>query len=216
MRAALIFVLVFSCKVWAQFPNGRKLEGPIPELCAKRIVHETSPSHQNYFYQWKEKLDDEDWLGARNFCRMRCMDSVSLETPQENEWIKRKIESENITEIWTSGRICDFKGCDREDLLPLEINGWFWSATFQKLPPTTSRDANDWSPTGDKGVQQPDNKEFNLNGKTENCIAVLNNKYNDGIRWHDEVCSRRRPFVCEDNEELLRYVRYIRPELNVK
>lgn len=58
---------------------------------------------------FSENLDKEDWLGARNFCRMRCMDTVSLETPQENEWMKNTIAKEHIAEIWTSGRICDFK-----------------------------------------------------------------------------------------------------------
>lgn len=124
-----VAVLVLSSiqSIVAQFPNGRKLEPPIPELCAQRIIHETSPFGQNYFYQWRgkrcyfvesslynrvfflENLDKEDWLGARNFCRMRCMDTVSFETPQENEWIKNTIAKANISEIWTSGRICDFK-----------------------------------------------------------------------------------------------------------
>lgn len=34
---------------------------------------------------------EEDWLGARNFCRQRCMDSVSVETSPENEWVKQRI-----------------------------------------------------------------------------------------------------------------------------
>lgn len=34
---------------------------------------------------------EEDWLGARNFCRQRCMDAVSVETSPENEWIKQRI-----------------------------------------------------------------------------------------------------------------------------
>ncbi|ENN81657.1 hypothetical protein HUJ04_008139 [Dendroctonus ponderosae] len=211
----VIIVLLFSAKALAQFPNGRSLEGPVPEMCAQRTIHETSPLGQNYFYQWREKLDDEDWLGVRNFCRTRCMDAVSLETKAENDWIKDKIKNEYIEEIWTSGRLCDFKGCDRPDLLPVEVNGWFWTAIFQKLAPTTDRESNDWSFTGGNDVQQPDNREFALKGKPENCLAILNNRYNDGIHWHDEVCSRRRPFICEDSEELLRYVKYIRPDLNI-
>jgi hypothetical protein len=30
--------------------------------------------------------------------------------------------------IWTSGRLCDFAGCEREEFFPKNINGWFWSA----------------------------------------------------------------------------------------
>ncbi|CAG9769164.1 unnamed protein product [Ceutorhynchus assimilis] len=210
-----IFVLLFATSAYSQFPNGRSLERPIPEMCAERTIHETSPFGQNYFYSWRENIDEEDWLGSRNICRMRCMDAVSLDTKHENEWIKEKIKNENVAEIWTSGRICDFKGCDRPDLLPKDINGWFWTAIFKKMAPTTDREANDWSSTGGLGFQQPDNRE-SIYGKTENCLAVLNNVYNDGIRWHDEVCTRRRHYICEDSEELLRYVRYIRPDLNIK
>lgn len=126
-----IIVALFFVQAWAQFPNGRRLEGPIPEMCAIRTIHETSPLGQNYFFQWRgivriissfqsldwlidwttEQLDEEDWLGVRNFCRTRCMDAVSLETSAENEWIKDKIENDYIEEIWTSGRLCDFKVC---------------------------------------------------------------------------------------------------------
>lgn len=34
---------------------------------------------------------EEDWLAARNFCRQRCMDSVSVETSPENEWVKQRL-----------------------------------------------------------------------------------------------------------------------------
>jgi hypothetical protein len=54
----------------------------------------------------------------------------------------------NVKYIWTSGRLCDFKGCDRPDLQPININGWFWTAELKKLPPTNNRAQNDWSETG--------------------------------------------------------------------
>lgn len=41
--------------------------------------------------------------------------------------------------IWTSGRMCDFKGCDRPDLQPVQTHGWFWTAESQKIAPTTDR-----------------------------------------------------------------------------
>lgn len=65
--------------------------------------------------------------------------------------------------IWTSGRLCDFKGCNRPDLLPNEINGWFWTAELQKLAPTTNRQQNDWSEGGGIGKPQPDNRVNNNN-----------------------------------------------------
>jgi len=87
--------------------------------------------------------------------------------------------------IWTSGRICDFKGCDRPDLQPTSINGWFWTAELQKLAATTDRRQSDWSENGGIGQPQPDNRELQQGGAPENCLAILNNFYNDGVHWHD-------------------------------
>ena len=30
--------------------------------------------------------------------------------------------------FWTSGRKCNFDGCDKPEFFPKLINGWFWSA----------------------------------------------------------------------------------------
>lgn len=54
---------------------------------------------RRYFFSWRDpalKGIEEDWLGARNYCRKRCMDSVSLETSNENEWIKRRLVDEKV------------------------------------------------------------------------------------------------------------------------
>jgi len=126
--------------------------------------------------------------------------------------------------IWTSGRKCDFKGCDRPDLVPVDVNGWFWTATLEKLAPTVQRDQNDWSETGGINKPQPDNREaqqggefpqkktlkkcclfvFCKSGAQENCLAVLNQFYNDGVHWHDVACHHVKPFVCEENLDLAR------------
>lgn len=113
--------------------------------------------------------------------------------------------------IWTSGRLCDFKGCEnRRDLEPKAINGWFWSANRAKLAATNllpnGWTYNPWSKTGHKKQRQPDNAEFDINQTTESCLSVLNNVYNDGIAWHDVACYHEKPFICEDSEELLNYV----------
>lgn len=74
--------------------------------------------------------------------------------------------------IWTSGRLCDFKGCNRPDLLPNEINGWFWTAELQKLAPTTNRQQNDWSEGGGIGKPQPDNRVRTVRVKSKNSKFV--------------------------------------------
>lgn len=100
------------------------------------------------------------------------------------QFYKMHIVNFQVKYIWTSGRLCDFKGCDRPDLLPNNINGWFWTAELQKLAPTTDRRQGDWSENGGIGRPQPDNRELQQGGAPENCLAILNNFYNDGVNWH--------------------------------
>ncbi|GJQ86457.1 hypothetical protein Trydic_g10364 [Trypoxylus dichotomus] len=191
---------------------------PEPALCATRVIHERTPDGKGYMFSWREpslRGVEEDWLGGRNYCRKRCMDLVSLETSAENEWVKQRIVKDKVKYIWTSGRLCDFKGCERADLQPISVNGWFWTAVLQKLAPTTDRQQNDWSENGGIGKPQPDNREAQQGGATENCLAVLNNFYKDGVNWHDVACHHRKPFVCEENEDLLKYVRYTNPQLRI-
>jgi hypothetical protein len=93
MKVLIIFASIVGLTL-AQFPNGRILEPPVPEKCAQRIIHERAPDGKGYFFSWREPAlqgIEEDWLGARNFCRERCMDSVSLENSPENEWVKQRI-----------------------------------------------------------------------------------------------------------------------------
>ena len=51
-----------------------------------------------------------------------------------------------------------------------------------------------WSNTGGANRPQPDNREGN-----ENCLAVLNNFYNDGVKFHDVSCHHRKPVICESS-----------------
>ncbi|XP_060517069.1 uncharacterized protein LOC132696327 [Cylas formicarius] len=202
----------------AQSPSRGILESPVPELCAQRTIHERTPDGKGYFFSWRDastKGVEDNWLAGRNYCRKRCMDLVSLETSAENEWVKKRIVDDQVKYIWTSGRKCDFAGCERPDLQPVNINGWFWTAVLQKLAPTTQRDQNDWSESGGLGQPQPDNREAQQGGAEENCLAILNQFYNDGVHWHDVACHHVKPWVCEENENLLKYVRHLNPTLSV-
>lgn len=73
--------------------------------------------------------------------------------------MKQRIARGNVRYIWTSGRKCNFAGCDRADLQPPNVNGWFWSGSGAKIGPTTQRNTGDWSYTGGYGQPQPDNRE---------------------------------------------------------
>merc|ERR1712203_975675 len=53
-----------------------------------------------------------------------------------------------------------------------------------------SKGRHPWSFTGSRGAQ-PDGQG------SEHCLAILNNFYNDGVKFHDVGCSHRKPTVCE-------------------
>lgn len=52
-------------------------------------------------------------------------------------------------------------------------------------------------------------------GNDESCLSILNNFYNDGIKWHDVACHHIKPFVCEDSDELLNFVRSRNPGIRL-
>ena len=48
------------------------------------------------------------------------------------------------------------------------------------------------------GLPQPDNRAAGENPPSqETCLAILNNFYADGIKWHDVACHHKKPTVCE-------------------
>lgn len=211
LKYGVCLAIVLSLTV-ADLPPGRSLEAPDAQLCSQRVIHERRPDGKGYFFSWLDpavKDSQFDWLDARNHCRRRCMETVSIETTAENEWIKERIVKANQKYIWTSGRKCDFNGCNRPDLLPTEVNGWFWTGSLEKLAPTTQRDQNDWSPQGGIGLPQPDNRELKQGGAEENCLGVLNQFYNDGVHWHDVACHHLKPWVCEENDELAKLATFL-------
>jgi len=200
-----------------------KLCFPDGLLCQNRVSKAGVQRYRNHYYYFSW-LDSDlqlqrghwSWFNARNYCRKRCMDLVSLDTQQEYDWIKGFMNA-NVPYFWTSGRKCDFDGCDRPDLFPKNINGWFWSATQVAMPPTNStRSFHSWSHTGGLGVPQPDNREeTQLHGESESCMAVLNNYYGDGIKWHDVACTHEKPIICEDVEGHLSYARQHFPQIRI-
>lgn len=101
-------------------------------------------------------------LDARNECRKRCMETISFQTQKKFDFYKDFITKHNISFVWTSGRICDFAGCEgRWDLLPKIIKGWLWSADQTQIDETDkipkNWDYQPWSKTGFIKKPQPDN-----------------------------------------------------------
>ena len=58
--------------------------------------------------------------------------------------------------------------------------------------------------------RQPDNREGG-----ESCMAVLNNFYGDGVKWHDVGCNHEKPIVCEDVEGHLNFARQTFPNIRI-
>jgi len=229
LLAVLSCALVVSGQRPARIGDDGKplLNRPVLEECKKRISHLTWGGH-HYFLSWREpwhKFEDWDWFNGRNFCRDRCMDLVSFDTDEEYKLMAAIMKADNVSVVWTSGRKCNFKGkgCDAEHLQPINTNGWFWAgAGNARIPPTDQpSDKTYWSTTGEEGRHQPDNHEGIREGtiETENdigltieglqeyhdeaCLAVHNNKYNDGVAWHDVACHTRGVIICEDSKQLL-------------
>ena len=208
MEILQIFWLV---SVLLEFVSGqeRRLELPSPGLCRSRSIHHREGT-VGYLLSWQEpavKTTHLDWLDARNWCRHRCMDLIGFENAQEYIWAKNIVKQNSIGSFWTSGRRCDFgESCNRADLLPVDVNGWFWSATNTKMAPTNRRNtqSNDWFYTGVTGRPQPDNSNKRFGGTDESCMAVINK---DGIGWHDVECHQRKQWICEDSPELRAYAR---------
>jgi len=156
------------------------------------------------------------------------MDLVSFDTPGEFKMFEEIMARDNVTSIYTSGRKCNFqnKGCDGPHLQPINVNGWFWAGAGNgRIPPTNvPHPESAWSRTGETGIPQPDNYEGIKEGpiEAENnigitieglqefhdeaCLAVLNNKYGDGIKWHDVACHFRSVIVCEDSDQLINLI----------
>jgi len=133
------------------------------------------------------------------------MDSISIDTRAENEWVSNVLRKENINYIWTGGRKCNFQGCDRPDLQPAIENGWYWAPTGKRIDKPGECNYCEWSRTGGIGESQPDNREQRQGGRDEACIGILNNFYKDGVVWHDIECSHKKPVICQESKELLDY-----------
>ncbi|XP_037927323.1 uncharacterized protein LOC119661891 [Teleopsis dalmanni] len=201
---------------------GRFLSLPVPAKCANRPKEFSYRGRNMFLSTHVPALANRkvDWLDGRNLCREYCMDLVALETQEKNNLIFRVIQQNDVPYIWTAGRICDFAGCEnRPDLEPKNVYGWFWSATREKIQATNRIPQgwgyNPWSQTGHKKRPQPDNAEYDINQTKEQCLSVLNNVYNDGIAWHDVACYHEKPVICEDNDELLRYVAATNPGIRL-
>ncbi|KAK8392803.1 hypothetical protein O3P69_014916 [Scylla paramamosain] len=138
-------------------------------------VHGTYGKSQ-YHFSWKALPGQVfTWNKGDEYCTSLGpgWELVSLELPDENFYISQVVAKENVKYIWLGGF--------REPGSRFFV--WLSGGGFKGY---------NWSSTGGRGVPQPDNREGN-----EYYIALLNNFYKDGIKWHDIANSHEKPVICE-------------------
>ncbi|KAA0199246.1 hypothetical protein HAZT_HAZT010800 [Hyalella azteca] len=129
----------------------------------------------DYHFSWRHDGGRQyTGQGAAGYCRGLGggWAAVSINSPNENAFVQKVIQGERLEYIWTGG-------------VGGGGGGFRWADG-------SGVSFADWSHTGGARRPQPDNREGN-----EFCLAVLNNFYSDGVKWHDVACSHRKPVICE-------------------
>jgi len=130
---------------------------------------------RSYLLSWKEGQNHFSWSQARSYCSRKGMRIVSLDSTAKKEHFLGLLASQGVTYMWTGGRISS----DKRTLTWENGRG-----------ETITRGRHPWSFAGLRGPQ-PDGQG------SEDCLAILNNLYNDGVKFHDVGCSHDKPTVCE-------------------
>ena len=102
--------------------------------------------------------------------------------------------------MWTSGRKCNYRGCEAARFQPAIQNGWIWMSSRVRIANPFDRSLCPhcaWSRGGGLGIPQPDNREIYSKLRDEACLAVMNNVYGDGLSWHDIACHHVKTVICE-------------------
>ncbi|XP_045624725.1 uncharacterized protein [Procambarus clarkii] len=137
------------------------------------IIHETRAG-KNYHFSWCVNTNTYSWDQANSYCSRlgRGFQLVSIQDKDKDDFITSVIARNPIQFIWTSGN-------------KRATTTWRWSSGY-------TLSYTNWSHTGGLGRPQPDNREGN-----EDCLGVLKNIYNDGIKWHDIACHHVKAVICE-------------------
>jgi len=133
------------------------------------------PNHnfggQDFLISWRIGCTSFSADEGAAFCRNNGMRPISIDNSGKEQEFLRLVARENQKYFWTGGKVSG-----------RNIN-WPSGRGYNNV---------NWSNTGGAGRPQPDNREGN-----EFCVAVLNNFYRDGVRFHDVSCHHRKPIICE-------------------
>merc|ERR1719420_2333710 len=129
---------------------------------------------KSYLLTWRMGRNNFDWTGGVRFCQSQGMQLVSLDNKEKTEHFLRLLTTDRSPYFWSGGQVS-------RDSRTLS-----WPSG--KTEPI-ARGQHPWSFTGRTGPQ-PDGGE--------RCLAVLNNTYRDGVKFHDVACHHRKPVICEE------------------
>ena len=133
------------------------------------------PNHQfggqNFLVSWRIGCNDFTQSQGEAFCRSNGMRALSIDSASKEREFTGLVAREGQRFYWTGGKV---------------------SGRNISWPSGRGYSTVAWSHTGGEGRAQPDNREGD-----EVCLAVLNNFYNDGVKFHDVSCHHRKPIICE-------------------
>jgi len=129
---------------------------------------------KNYLLTWRTGRNNFAWRDGVSYCRSQGMKLISLDSRKKADHFLALVGSDRAPYFWAGG----------------ELNADSTSLTWQngKSEPV-QRGQHPWSFTGRTGPQ-PDGGE--------KCLAILNDVYRDGVKFHDVACHHRKPVVCEE------------------
>jgi len=160
-----------------RFNGGTRNQGGVSRSCGGGFQPNHRFGNKDYLVSWQVGCSSFSHRGGLAFCRQNGMEAISIDSSaKEREFLglvgRRRGGAKYF---WTGGK--------------LNVNSRSRKINWPSL---NSYDNVNWSNTGGAGLPQPDNREGN-----ESCVAVLNNFYNDGVRFHDVSCHHKKPVICE-------------------
>jgi len=126
---------------------------------------------KDYLLSWRIGCSKFGANDGASFCRANNMKPISLDSAAKEREFLSLVARENQKYFWTGGKV---------------------SGRSISWPSGQSHNDVAWSHTGGSRRPQPDNREGN-----EFCVAILNNFYRDGVKFHDVACHHRKPIICE-------------------
>ncbi|XP_063612328.1 uncharacterized protein LOC134785826 [Penaeus indicus] len=156
-------------------PVHRGRTGPaVPPAAASGVPVDDRQGDSEYHFSWRhDGRKTYTWDGANQYCGNlgSGWQGISIGTQQEDSLVRKAIIEDRLPWIWTSGHIRN--------------HGFAWASGEEFV-------GLNWSHTGGNHRPQPDNREGN-----EHCLGVLNDFYDDGVKWHDIACHHDKAIICE-------------------